>query len=143
MDRTLLLYQSRAGLEVKPGSRRSATVRDKVRRDPLHTVAKLSREAGISKYTGGQVMGDLNLRSRAQQKRLKLTTRDKRQCLQQCTQLLQRLCAGTGLRIFLDEAKIDLMPYQNSTKDQIIERVAGTLTIYHLIYPGLDGPHHD
>ncbi len=88
-------------------------------------------------------MGDLNLRSRARQKRQKLTARDKRQQLQQCTQVLERLRAGTGSHIFLDEAKIDLMPYQNSTKDRIIERVAGALTIYHLIYPGLDGPHHD
>ncbi len=100
--------------------------REKVRCDPLHIVAKLSRDAGISRCTGGCVMGNLNMRSRAHQKGLKLMARDKWQCHQQCRQLLQRLHAGTGPCIFLDEAKIDLM--WNSTKDRIIERVAGEFT---------------
>ena len=50
---------------------------------------------------------------------------DKCQRLQCCRQLLAKLHGGVGPRIFLDEAKIELTPYTNSTKDWIIEVAAG------------------
>ncbi len=52
----------------RPESMPSATS-DKVRHDPVKTVAQLSREASISQSTGSHVKDNLNLRSRDHQGR--------------------------------------------------------------------------
>ncbi len=101
------------------------TFQEKVARNPVRTAADLSRESHISRRTGGRVLKDLGLRSRACQRRQKLTRADKLKRLERGSRLLRRLHDGVGPRIFLDEARFELNPYFNSTKDRVMEARAG------------------
>ncbi len=105
--------------------RAQRSFRNKVRTNPVRTAAQLSREAGVSRRTGGRVMTDLGLRSRARERRQKLTPRDKVKRKERAEGLLRRLRDGLGPRIFVDESKLELTPYLNSTKDRVIEAHPG------------------
>ena len=93
----------------------------------------MSREAGVSSTLGRTVVKkDLGMLSRARERRHKLTPADMAKRVTRSQGLLNMLRrgarrgrAGAGLRIFLDEAKIELTPYRNSRKDRIIEQAAG------------------
>ncbi len=97
---------------------------DSIAANPMHTVAQLSFNAHVSRMTSGCIMKDIGMKSRARECHQTLLPRDKRQRFAHATGLLQCLCDGVGLCIFLDEVKLDVTPYLNSTKDWIIEAVA-------------------
>ncbi len=65
---------------------------------------------------------------RARERRQKLTPRDKEQRKLHAEGLLRCLWDGLGPKIFLDEAKMELNPYLNSTKD----RYCGDIWKHHL-----------
>ncbi len=71
---------------------------------------------------GGVVVADLGLLFRAWVRRRKLTPRDKCQEKVHADQLLWQLPDGLGSWIFVDESKIALMPYLNSTKSHTCDR---------------------
>ncbi len=61
---------------------------------------------------------DVILTSRARERRQKLTPQDKQQRKEKAGHLFSRLQDGLDPEIFLDEAKMELNPYLNSTKDR-------------------------
>ncbi len=79
-DGALIPKQGRRQSEARVHAQ--CNIRDKVRRDPVRTVAQLSKVVNISWFTSSRVMDHLNLRSRAHQRRQKVTARDKCQHLQ-------------------------------------------------------------
>ncbi len=121
---TLHLFQS-SGPHTNSQMNAAQTFQEKVARNPVRTAADLSQESHISHWTGGRVLKDLGLCSRARQQRQKLTWADKLKRLKRGRQLFRRLCDGVGPWIFLDKAHFELNPYLNSTKDRVIEARAG------------------
>ncbi len=70
-------------------------------------------------------MTDLGLCSRAQEWHQKLTPHDKVKHKECAEGLLWRLWDGLGPRIFVNESKLELTPYLNSTKDRVMEANPG------------------
>ncbi len=92
------------------------TCGEMVAADPLHTVASISKVAGVSRTTRGQIMQE-GWKSRAREQCLKLTARDKTPAIK----LLHTLCNGNGLRTFLGESNFEMTPYLGSARDTVID----------------------
>ncbi len=116
----------------RPGRPRSAqrtrarrTMAEKVARDPLRTVADLSRESGISRTTGGRVMKELGLRSRAREGRQKLTARDKNK-----RQFFRWLGGdiGDNSLLVMDGAPARTANVTQAAKSRLIGEVGGALS---------------
>ncbi len=102
------------------------SMRGKIHCDPHHSIAEMSCENGVSGTMVQQIVReDLGMRSRARKKKQKLTPGNKKQHVQKCQRLLNHICHCGGLRIFLEESKVELSPYVNSCHDWTIEVAAG------------------
>ena len=114
----------------KPGSGRPRSartpkvirsVRDKVRRNPIRSIRKLAKEAGISKTTMQRlVKDDLKCSSRARVKRHLVTDRIKQLRLERSKRLVSSLKKKHTIIVFSDEKMFTIDPVSNTRTDRFI-----------------------
>ena len=132
VTRALNKFKETGSARRKPGSGRPRSVRtkaliksvrEKIRRQPVRSMRKMAKEAGVSDFTIRKVVKeDLKAKSRARTKRQLITRNQKEARLERSKKLLQILKRGMPVILFTDEKEFTVDSAPNRRNDRYISR---------------------